>query len=176
VRGLTGQALNDTAFDPTCNIAGLTAGYQGAGMKTIIPARASAKVDFRLVPDQDPLDIFATLRAHLDAQGCQDVTLIQLGAMWPAMAAADDPLVQLTVRTGDAVYGLPTRVWPIVGGSTPIYAFAAPLGNISVVNPGVGYWDNRTHAPDEHVRLVDFHNAARHIARILTGFGDLGGQ
>ena len=176
VRGLTGDALKETAFAPTCNIAGITAGYQGAGMKTVIPAQATAKVDFRLVPDQDPLDIFAKLRAHLDAQGFTDVTLTRLGAMWPAMAAADDPLVQLTVHTADAVYGVPTRVWPLVGGSTPIYAFAAPLGDIPVVNPGVGYWDNRTHAPDEHVRLVDFHNAARHIARLLAGFGDISGQ
>lgn len=172
VRGLTGQALNHAVFEPTCNIQGMTAGYQGAGNKTVIPARASAKIDFRLVPDQNPDDIFAKLRAHLDRQGFSDVTMEWLGAMWPSKVAADDPFVDLTARTGKEIYGLPSTLNPMGGGSSPVYAFAKPL-NIPVVTCGVGYANNRTHAPDEHVRLVDFLNAARHIARILDGFGDL---
>ncbi|HEX8991792.1 MAG TPA: M20/M25/M40 family metallo-hydrolase, partial [Anaerolineales bacterium] len=55
-------------FSPTCTICGLTAGYQGPGSKTVLPAKASAKVDFRLVPNQDPDDILKKLRAHLDSQ------------------------------------------------------------------------------------------------------------
>jgi acetylornithine deacetylase/succinyl-diaminopimelate desuccinylase-like protein len=172
VNGVTGAAFNEAVFEPTCNIAGLTAGYQGAGMKTVIPARASAKVDFRLVPDQDPDDIFAKLRAYLDAQGYRDVTCERLGAMWPAKSPADDPLVALTAQAGEEVYGLPTMLTPLTGGSSPVYAFAGPLG-IPVVTAGVGYPDSRTHAPDEHVRLTDFLNAARHIARILDGFAAL---
>ncbi len=160
-------------FEPTCNIAGLTAGYQGEGLKTVIPARASAKMDFRLVPDQNPEDIFAKLRAHLDAQGFEDVKVNPLGKMWPAKVDPGDPLVELTSRTGEAVYGQPAQLYPMVGGSSPIYAFAGPLGGIPVVRAGVGYWNNRTHAPDEHVRLEDFLNAARHMARILDGFGAL---
>lgn len=172
VRGLTGQALNHAVFEPTCNIQGMTAGYQGAGNKTVIPARASAKIDFRLVPDQNPDDIFAKLRAHLDRQGFGDVTMEWLGAMWPSKVATDDPFVDLTARTGEEIYGLPSTLNPMGGGSSPVYAFAKPLG-IPVVTCGVGYANNRTHAPDEHVRLVDFLNAARHIARILDGFADL---
>ncbi|MDR7417628.1 MAG: M20/M25/M40 family metallo-hydrolase [Armatimonadota bacterium] len=169
VRGVTGAALAEAIFEPTCNIAGITAGYQGPGMKTVIPARASCKIDFRLVPWQDPEDIFAKLRAHLDAQGFTDVALRRLGMMWPARIPVDDPLVALTVRTAEEVYGQPAQVRPIGGGSSPIYAFARPLG-IPVVTAGVGYAGNRTHAPDEHVRLQDFLNASRHIARILDGF------
>ena len=172
VRGATGPAFQRAVFEPTCNIAGITTGYQGAGMKTVIPAQASAKVDFRLVPFQDPDDIFARLRAHLDAQGFPDVTVRRLGAMWPAKSPADDPLVRLTAQTGAAVYGLPTRLTPLTGGSSPVYAFAGPLG-IPVVTAGVGYPDSRTHAPDEHVRLDHFLLAARHIALILDGFADL---
>ncbi len=56
-------------FEPTCTICGLTSGYQGKGSKTVQPARASAKVDFRLVPDQDPDKILELLRSHLDAEG-----------------------------------------------------------------------------------------------------------
>ena len=71
--GRTGPAVPRAPFDPTCNIAGVGSGYQGAGSKTIVPARALAKIDFRLVPDQDPYEIQALLRAHLDAEGFADV-------------------------------------------------------------------------------------------------------
>lgn len=179
IRGLAGPELNRAVFEPTCNVDGFTGGYQGEGNKTVIPARASAKVDFRLVPDQDPVDILAKLRAHLDTQGFQDVRIEPTGGMmWPAKAAADDALVTLTAETAEEVYGLPAVIHPMTGGSTPIYAFAArcggPLGDVPVVTAGVGYPGARGHAPDEHMRLGDFLTGARHIARILDGFAALG--
>jgi acetylornithine deacetylase/succinyl-diaminopimelate desuccinylase-like protein len=173
VLGRTGAALNRAVFQPTCNIQGINTGYQGEGDKTIVPAEASAKLDFRLVPDMDPDDILAKLRAHLDAQGFSDVVIHSYGGMKPFTATPDNPLVQLTLSTGQEVYGLPTQVTPISGGSTPIYAFSGPLGGIPVVFAGVGYWDNRIHAPNEHVRIQDFLNGARHVARIIDGFGEL---
>lgn len=172
LNGVTGEDYKRAVFNPTCNIAGITTGYQGAGMKTVIPARATAKIDFRLVPDQDPDDIFAKLRRHLDGSGFADVEVTRLGAMWPAKSPADDPLVDLAARTGEEIYRLPTRLIPLTGGSSPVYAFAGPLG-IPVVTAGVGYPNSRTHAPDEHVRLDHFLQASRHIARILDGFAAL---
>ncbi len=174
--GLSGKAISRAVFNPTCNVQGITTGYQGEGSKTIVPARASAKLDFRLAPDMNPKDIFAKLRAHLDAQGFGDVQIEWLGAMWPAQTDPRDPLVELTVRTAEEVYGVPGLVNPLNGGSSPQYAFMQPLGGIPVVSAGVGYWDSRTHAPNEHVRLVDFLNAARHIARILDRFAELPGR
>ena len=174
VSGLRGKDLNRAVFNPTANIAGLTAGHQGEGIKTVNPARASAKMDFRLVPDQDPDDLFAKLRAHLDREGFSDVTLTKMGAVPPYKAQGDDPFVQLTARAGEEAYGLPYQMTPTAGGTTPIYAFAKPLGNIPVVTAGVGHWNtNRAHAPNEFVRLDDFLNAARHIARIVDGFAAL---
>jgi acetylornithine deacetylase/succinyl-diaminopimelate desuccinylase-like protein len=172
VRNLSGEALAQAVFEPTCNIAGITAGYQGPGMKTVIPARATCKIDFRLVPHQDPDEVLAALRSHLDQEGFGDVVVRRLGAMWPERVPLDDPLVHLTARAAEQVYGLPSQIRPIGGGSSPVYAFTEPLG-IPVVTAGVGYAGNRTHAPDEHVRLGDFLNAARHIARILDGFASL---
>ena len=169
VNELHGKDLMKAVFNPTCNIDGLTAGYQGEGMKTVTPAKASAKVDFRLVPEQDPEDLFTKLRLHLDNQGFEDVQLKRLGAMWPYKASAEDPLVALTSRTGEEVYGKLALLDPLGGGSSPAYAFAKPLG-ISVVDAGIGYWDNRAHAPDEHIRIEDFLNGARHLARIILGF------
>jgi acetylornithine deacetylase/succinyl-diaminopimelate desuccinylase-like protein len=173
VNGLRGRDLDRAVFNCTCNIDGLTAGYQDEGMKTVIPRRASAKLDFRLVPDQDPEDIFSKLRLYLDRSGFADVHITRLGAMGPYKAPGDDPLVQLAARTGEAVYQKSYRIDPLIGGSSPIYAFAKPLGGIPVIWAGVGYDDNRAHSPDEHVRLVDFLNGSRHIAYILNGFADI---
>jgi acetylornithine deacetylase/succinyl-diaminopimelate desuccinylase-like protein len=173
VRDAKGKELHKAVFEPTCNIAGIGSGHQGEGMKTVIPCEASAKVDFRLVPDQDPQDIYEKLRKHLDDEGFADVEIALRGKMWPAKSPGDDPFVKLTAETAEAVYGKPSVITPLVGGSSPIYAFAKPLGGIPVVTAGIGYWNNRTHAPDEHVRLEDFVKGAKHIARIIDGFGDL---
>ena len=170
--GLRGKAINHAVFASTCNIGGLAAGYQGDGSKTVIPARAAAKLDFRLVPDQDPDDVFAKLRAHLDREGFQDVTVARQGAIWPYRTSAGDPLVALTARMGEAVYQLPYRLEPLAGASSPAYAFADPLG-IPVVTAGIGYPGCCAHGPDEHVRLTDFLQGTRHIARILDGFAEL---
>jgi acetylornithine deacetylase/succinyl-diaminopimelate desuccinylase-like protein len=172
VRGATGEAFKRAVFEPTCNVQGLWSGYQGPGVKTIIPAKATAKIDFRLVPNQDPKDIFEKLKRHLDKEGFSDVRVKWLGAMWPAKSPGDDPLVKLTTRAGDEVYQKTSYLVPMAGGSSPIYAFAAPL-NIPVVTAGIGYPGARTHAPNEHVRLNDFLNGARHIARIMDGFADI---
>ena len=173
VGGMKGKALDRAVFNPTLNIDGLTAGYQGAGMKTVIPARATAKIDIRLVPDQDPEDIFARLRAHLDQSGFADVSTLRLGAMWPYKAAGDDPLVRLAARTAEAIYHKAYLIDPLAGGSSPVYAFANPLGGIPVIWAGVSYAESREHSPDENLRLVDFLNGARHIAYILNEFADL---
>ncbi len=169
---VTGTEAGLSVFNPTCNIETITTGYQGAGSKTVLPAKAIAKLDFRLVAWQDPLDIEEKLRAHLIEHGFEDIEVTRLGMMWPARVDPDDPFVKLNARTSKDVYGRETILWPTVGGSSPVYAFAKPL-NIPVISPGVGYWDNRTHAPNEHMRIQDFQNAARNIARILDGFADI---
>src|SRR5262249_2595322 len=76
VDDLSGVALLERlAFSPTCNIAGLSSGYGGQGAKTVLPARAMAKIDFRLVPDQMPDAVLSALRAHLDAGGYDDIRI-----------------------------------------------------------------------------------------------------
>jgi acetylornithine deacetylase/succinyl-diaminopimelate desuccinylase-like protein len=172
--GHTGMDAALALFNPTCNIQGITTGYQGEGIKTVIPARASAKLDFRLVPWQDPDDIEEKLRAYLHQQGFDDILVERISAMWPARVEPNDPLVRLSSRTAKEVYGRETILYPMTGGSSPVYAFAKPLGNIPVISPGVGYWDHRTHAPDENIRIQDFLNAARNIARIVDGFAEIG--
>src|SRR5215207_3402879 len=96
IKGLTdGTDLKmEEVFTPTCTICGLTSGYQGPGSKTVQPASASAKVDFRLVLGQMPEDIVKKLRAHLDAEGFSDVKINFLGGEPAARTDPDDNFVR----------------------------------------------------------------------------------
>lgn len=164
----------EAVFSPTCTVCGLTSGYQGPGSKTVLPARASAKVDFRLVPDQSPEEILEKLRRHLDAKGFGDVQMTYLGGEAPGRTDPDDPFLQMVVRTAEPVYGTPMRITPMVGGSGPNHAFLHTLG-VPVATAGIGYPGTQAHAPNENVDLELFHKGVRHTARIVAGFAELGG-
>ena len=171
IKGLTGgvELRVEEVFTPTCTICGLTSGYQGNGSKTVLPARASAKVDFRLVPDQEPDDILKKLRAHLDAQGFSDVLITDLGGDTPARTDPDDPFVQLVSKTAEEVYEMPMQLVPLTGGSGPSYPFVHDLG-LPVVTAGLGHPDTRAHAPNENIRIDLYLKHARHMARIIKEF------
>lgn len=156
-------------FEPTATINGLNSGYQGPGAKTVLPARASAKMDFRLVPDQTPEEIIPKLRAHLDAEGYPDVEVRYVAGVKPARTDPDHPFVQLSIRAAEEVYGKPANVEPLIGGSGPLHPFIHVLG-LPVVSSGCGYPGGRVHAPNENIRIEDLRNAIRHTARIITGF------
>ncbi len=171
IKGLTGgtDLKVEEVFTPTCTICGLTSGYQGPGPKTVLPARASAKVDFRLVPDQHPDDIIRKLRAHLDAQGFHDVQITDLGSDPPARTDPDEPFIQLVVKTSEEVYETPMQLVPMTGGSGPSYPFVHDL-KLPVATAGMGYPDTRTHAPNENIRVDLYLKHARQMARILKEF------
>jgi acetylornithine deacetylase/succinyl-diaminopimelate desuccinylase-like protein len=163
--------VNRAYFSPTANIAGIGAGYQGQGSKTVIPARAMAKMDFRLVPDQDPNDIHAKLRRHLDDSGFGDVQIEVLGAERPGITDAESPVVKLVAEIATEIYGKEPRITPLTGGTTPMYLFTER--GVPVVAPGVGWGAmNRAHSPNEFMRLTDFERAARHIARLAVRFAE----
>ena len=173
LKDLTDELEIHTAevFEPTCTICGLTSGYQGKGSKTILPAKASAKVDFRLVPNQTPPEVVAQLRAHLDAEGFSDVKIEFLGGGPAGRTDPDDPFVQLVVDTAEEVYGVPMQLDPMVGGSGPNHAFLHYL-KLPVVTAGAGYPGANVHAPNENIRIDLYLKAAQHIARILEKFGE----
>src|SRR5512143_3887714 len=168
LKGLTGgvELRMEEVFVPTCTICGLTSGYQGPGSKTVLPARASAKVDFRLVPDQHPDDIRKKLRAHLDAQGFNDIQIADLGGDPPARTDPDDPFIRLVVETSGEVYETPMQLVPMTGGSGPSYPFVHDL-KLPVATAGMGYPDTRTHAPNENIRIDLYLKHARHMARVI---------
>lgn len=157
-------------FEPTCTICGLTSGYQGPGSKTVLPAQASAKIDFRLVPDQTPERVLEGLREFLNGEGFEDVEITYLGGEAPARTDPDDPFVTLVVEAANEVYDRPMQIVPMVGGSGPNHTFVHNL-NLPIATAGVGYPGSNTHAPNENVRLDLYLLGAKHIARILEAFG-----
>ena len=172
LRNLTGGVDLHIAevFEPTCTICGLTSGYQGQGSKTVLPAHASAKVDFRLVPDQTPDHVLSSLRQHLDQQGFSDVKIKFLGGEIPARTDPDDPFVALVVEAARPIYGVPMQIVPFSGGSGPNHAFVHNL-HLPVVSAGIGYPGSQAHAPNENIRIDLYLKGAQHIARILKEFG-----
>jgi acetylornithine deacetylase/succinyl-diaminopimelate desuccinylase-like protein len=172
IKGLTdGVDLRvEEVFTPTCTICGLTSGYQGPGSKTVLPARASAKVDFRLVPDQEPGDVLKALRAHLDANGFSDVQITFLGGEAPARTDPDDPFVKLVCELAPEIYGKEMKLIPLSGGSGPNSPFVHELG-LPVATAGLGYPDTRTHAPNENIRLDLYVKHAMHMAHLMMEFG-----
>lgn len=159
-------------FEPTCTINGLNSGYQGPGAKTVLPAQAMAKVDFRLVPDQTPEEIFGKLRRHLDATGFEDVQARLVGGVRPARVDPDDPFVQLSIAAAEDVYGVSPIIEPMIGGSGPNYPFIHVLG-MPLISAGVGHPGGRAHSPNENIRIGDFINGTRHTARIVTRFSTI---
>ncbi len=157
-------------FEPTCTIDGLTSGYQGPGAKTVLPARASAKIDFRLVVDQDPKDIVAKLRRHLRRNGFDDISVKVLGSERAARTPIYDEFVSVVRETARQAYGRDAHVVPNMPATGPMYHFVHDLGLPSVM-AGVNYAGGRDHAPDEHIRIEDFRLGTRHIAALLARFG-----
>lgn len=172
LNGLTGGVELHLAevFEPTCTICGLTSGYQGQGPKTVLPAQAKAKVDFRLVPNQTPDQVLEGLRNHLDAHGFDDIDIMYLGGEWPHRTDPDDPFVELVMYAASPVYENPMQIVPMVGGSGPNHLFAEYL-QLPIATAGVGYPGSKVHAPNENMRVDLYLKGAKHIARILNAFG-----
>jgi acetylornithine deacetylase/succinyl-diaminopimelate desuccinylase-like protein len=172
IKGIEGglELKREAIFTPTCTICGLTSGYQGPGSKTVLPAEASAKVDFRLIPNQDPQEVILQLRDHLDKEGYRDIEITFLGGEAPARTDLDNPFLQMVVESARDVYGAPMLIQPMSGGSGPNHAFIHIL-KVPVATAGVGYPDSRAHAPNENLVIDHFVAGVRHTARIMVNFG-----
>lgn len=150
-----GEAVEALAAQPTVNIEGLVAGYTGPGGKTILPSKATAKLDFRLVPDMTHADGVAKLRAHLDKRGYSDIEIKVSGGYDPTHTAEDSELVVAEKATLKRL-GVEHSVVPRMAGSYPGYIFTgAPLSK-PFNQFGIGH-GGFAHAPDEFY-LIESNN------------------
>jgi acetylornithine deacetylase/succinyl-diaminopimelate desuccinylase-like protein len=171
LKGIEGgpELLQEEIFSPTCTVCGLTSGYQGPGSKTVLPALASAKVDFRLVPDQDPEEVVLQLQDHLGNEGFHDVEITYLAGENPARTDLDDPFLHLVIETAEDVYGVPQRILPMSPGSGPNHPFIHDL-KVPVATAGISYPKANIHAPNENIVIDNFVSGVRHTVRIMAEF------
>lgn len=171
VRGLTGTALKVKHFlEPTCTICGLTSGYSGMGSKTVLPAAAGAKVDFRLVPDLTPSLVKDLLRKHLDRRGFTDIEIESHHGELPSRWPSDTPAARAAVEACRATYGTDPVVYPLMAGSGPMAQVCDAL-RIPVVGFGSGNAGSANHAPNENIKVSDYLDHIRAFARFVHIFG-----
>ncbi len=162
------QYYHRLAFEPCVNVNGIHGGYGEAGHKTVLPAEAFAKLDFRLVPNQDPAKVLVLLRQHLDAQGLQDIEVIELeSSQRAARSNLDDPFAQAAIAAAREVYGMEPVIHPSSGASGPMHPFIEHIG-LPVVSVGIANVGSRIHAPNENIVAEDFERGL-HYAVVFLG-------
>src|SRR6516162_6971324 len=142
------QANERLESQPTANIEGLVGGYTGPGGKTILPHRAVAKMDFRLVPDMKAADALAAVRAHLAQRGLGDIEVNMTGGYDPTSTSANSALIQAQVATYKN-FGIDPLLWPRGAGSYPGYVFTGEPLKLPSGHFGLGHGSG-AHAPDEY--------------------------
>ncbi|MBI3660258.1 M20/M25/M40 family metallo-hydrolase [Candidatus Acetothermia bacterium] len=171
VKKLKGTALlRKLYYEPTCTICGISSGYSGTGPKTVLPAEAMAKIDFRLVPDQSPAETVKLLKAHLKKHGFDDLEVIPLNGEHPARTPIDEPLAQIVAKTAQQIYEKKPVVQPTSPASGPMYMLCQKFG-IPAVSTGIGYAHSNGHAPNENIRVNDFIAGIKHIAMVVHEYG-----
>jgi acetylornithine deacetylase/succinyl-diaminopimelate desuccinylase-like protein len=157
---------------PTLEVHGIGGGFSGAGAKTVIPARATAKVSFRLVPNQTPDKVIAAWKRFVaDNTPAGLKTEVRVLSAAPAVLVnPDHPAIDLAARAFAGVLGRPT-VFIRSGGSIPIVGEFAKHVGIPTVLLGLGLPDDGLHSPNEKFNLENFYLGIRTVARFLEQYG-----
>jgi len=159
---------------PTLEINGIFGGFQGEGTKTVIPARAGAKITCRLVPDQDPEQVLDAIEAHLRAH-CPPGVKLEIGRMSGTPAAItpiDHPAIRAAMKALTEAYGTEAR-FIRTGGSIPVVGtFSRVLGTPCVLM-GFGLEEENFHAPNEHFHLENFDLGMRALYRFWHHLADI---
>jgi acetylornithine deacetylase/succinyl-diaminopimelate desuccinylase-like protein len=167
------EVVHASTFEPTFNLQAMWSGYTGPGSKTIVPAEAHARIDIRLVPDQDPDEIFRTVRDHLDKAGFPDVEVRR--DAWATRAywtPPDHPILAAAGRAASAVFEAPAQQYVAMAGTIPMFQVCA-RNRIPLASLGGGHEDCRAHAPDENYRLDFAEKAALVMTRFIDEFAAL---
>ncbi|WP_293859895.1 M20/M25/M40 family metallo-hydrolase [uncultured Alsobacter sp.] len=167
--GEKGRSVQEQIWSrPTCEVNGIVGGYTGEGFKTVIPAKASAKVSFRLVEGQDPAAIRAAFRAHVRARIPADcsVEFREHGGSPALVLPADSSMLQASLKALAEEWGGEAAV-AATGGSIPVVGDFKRMLGMDALMVGFARFDNRIHSPNEKYDLSSFHHGTRSWARIL---------
>jgi acetylornithine deacetylase/succinyl-diaminopimelate desuccinylase-like protein len=157
---------------PTFEVHGIAGGFTGAGAKTVIPARATAKVSMRLVPNQDPEKVLKAFKEWVNAETPKGIrTQVRVLSAGPAIVVnPDHPAIHIAAQAFSEMLNAPT-VFIRSGGSIPIVGdFAENLG-IPTVLMGFGLPDDGLHSPNEKYRISNYYTGIMTIAHFLEKYG-----
>lgn len=171
LEGTPAELLEALIFRPTVNVDGLEAGYTGPGGMTIIPGRARAVLDVRLVPDLEPDSAAEAVREHLDAAGLQHVELRMLDS-YPWGKADPTSAVARAMRASYDAVGVRVLPYPMAPWCAPFYVFDRILG-IPWVTGGVGH-SGGAHAPDEFASVDGLRQHIVAAAEFLLSYAEVG--
>jgi len=164
------DALMETFYKPTLNINGLWSGYTvEKGVKTIVPDKAAAKIDMRLVPGQDPSAIFGNLKTHLASHGFTDVDVEQLGALPAYRVDPEEKVARVVAGAVKKAVGKKTTTLPIMPGSGAMVWLPIVLGKpMGFAGSGAVYM---AHRPNEFITAEQYLKGVKLFAAIYNDFG-----
>lgn len=173
VNNVTGkELLKQLLYTPTCNICGIKSGYIEEGSKTVLPAYAIAKLDFRLVPNMTREEVIDLLRKHLDKHGFSDVEIVAMPGQPAYRTNVDNPLVEAAISASEEVYEIPPAVYPTSSGTMGVYQFCNHTG-IPCVMYGVANEFSQVHAPNENIYVEDFILGIKMSASVIDKFSKI---
>jgi acetylornithine deacetylase/succinyl-diaminopimelate desuccinylase-like protein len=174
--GLTGErgysVLERIWARPTLEVHGIAGGFTGAGAKTVIPAKATAKVSIRLVPNQDVDRVVAAFRAFVESHTPEGVrTAVRVLSASPGlMVNPDHPAIRVAAAAFEDILGKPT-VFVRSGGSIPIVGDFANHLHIPTVLMGFGLPDDGLHSPNEKYCVENYYQGIRTVAHFMELYG-----
>ena len=150
---------------PTCDVNGMWSGYTGEGSKTVLPAHATAKVSFRLVPDQDPKDLFPRLEAYVKKLAPPGVTVkvTDMHSAPPFLTSPDHPALAAAKRALARAWTKPPAMIR-EGGSIPVMATFEETHGLPAILMGFGLDDDSVHSPNEKFSLSSYHGGTKSVA------------
>jgi acetylornithine deacetylase/succinyl-diaminopimelate desuccinylase-like protein len=178
VKAVTGEAgyssLERRWARPTCDINGITSGYQGEGAKTVLPAKASAKFSFRLVPNQDPANVTTLLRTFIESRlpPGLEMELIDFHGAPGVVVSLDSPYMRAASAAIEHGFGK-APVFVREGGSIPIVNTFADELDADVLLLGWGQNDDNTHSPNEKFSLDDYHRGTLASAQLWSELAEV---
>ncbi|BCK77604.1 hypothetical protein AA0242T_1073 [Acetobacter aceti NRIC 0242] len=162
------SALEQTWCRPSCEINGISGGYEEDGFKTVLPARAMAKISFRLVGEQDPEAIRASFRAHVRARVPSDCTVEFKPHGGSRASVVPSDMLQLASALTALTEEWGTQATVIgCGGSIPVVGEVKEALGLDTLLIGFGLDDDRIHSPNEKYSLTSFHKGTRSWVRVL---------
>ena len=156
-------------FEPALNIEGIQSGYQGQGVKTILPAEASAKLEVRLVPGLEPHDVLEKIRKQLDKNSFDKVELYYTLGEMSYRSDMSAPAILNVIELAKKFYPQGVSVLPTTAGTGPMHTVFDAL-EVPMVAFGLGNANSRDHGGDENVRIADYYTHIELVEELIRSY------